>query len=50
LANLTFHTAPTDDTTTALERMRINPSGNISINNTNDTYQLDVSGDIRATN
>jgi hypothetical protein len=32
--------------TNELERMRINAGGNISIGNTNNTYKLDVSGDI----
>jgi hypothetical protein len=31
-------------TTDFSERMRINASGNVSINNTNDTYKLDVTG------
>ncbi len=32
--------------TNELERMRINAGGNVSIGNTNNTYKLDVSGDI----
>ena len=34
---------------TVAERMRINSGGNISIDNTNNSYKLDVSGTIRAT-
>ena len=35
--------------TGATERMRITPTGNISINNTNNTYRFDVTGTVRFT-
>ena len=35
--------------TSSTEKMRVNTSGNVSINNTNDTYKLDVTGTGRYT-
>jgi len=35
--------------TGATERMRISPTGNVSINNTNNTYTFDVTGTVRFT-
>jgi hypothetical protein len=35
--------------TGATERMRITPTGNVSINNTNNTYRFDVTGTVRFT-
>jgi hypothetical protein len=35
--------------TSSTEKMRVNTSGNVSINNTNDTYKLDVNGTVRFT-
>ena len=35
--------------TGATERMRISPTGNVSINNTNNTYRFDVNGTVRFT-
>lgn len=41
--NMDFHTtAGTTDISSATLRMRINPTGNVSIGSTNNTYQLDV--------
>ena len=35
--------------TSSTEKMRVQSSGNVSINNTNDTYKLDVTGTVRFT-
>ncbi len=44
--NLTFWTGNNNPQTTIEERMRIDPSGNVSIGKTSTTKKLDISGDV----
>jgi hypothetical protein len=47
--NIVFRNTSTNSNFVALERMRIHAGGNVSIGNTTNTYNLDVTGSIRAT-
>jgi hypothetical protein len=46
--NIVFRNTNVNSSFSALERMRIHAGGNVSIGNTTNTYNLDVTGSIRA--
>jgi hypothetical protein len=47
--NIIWRTSASGGSGSEVERMRITSSGNVSIGNTNNTYKLDVTGQVRAT-
>ena len=49
LSKFSIMTAPTDDTTTAIENLTIDSDGNMGIKNSTPTFDIDITGDINYT-